>query len=164
VTSARTNYRAVPHAVVEANQPQHVLCTLRRLFTVAMHVQRRFNVFLRRKRGDQVERLEDDADLVVADTRQLRLAQLGDVHAVNDDLPRCRGVQPGDDAQQRRFARSGRPRERDPRAAQHVERDAVEDRNLLAAQWQRAPNAVGLHHERRGVESVVSHVLFLLVA
>src|SRR5947207_1567210 len=57
--------------------------------------------------GDEVERLEDEPDLDVADRRQLVVVQVPDVHPVQQVEARCGQVEAADDVHQRALARAG---------------------------------------------------------
>ena len=63
--------------------------------------------------ANQVEALEDEADLAVAHPRPLRQRQVGHRFAVEDVLALGRRVEQPQDRQQRRLAAAGRPGNRD---------------------------------------------------
>ena len=62
-----------------------------------------------RQRGQQIEELENESDLVAAQARQFVIGEPAQAASVDFDLARRRGVQPADQIQQRRFARARRP-------------------------------------------------------
>ena len=62
--------------------------------------ERRLDVLLRGQRRDEVERLEDDADLLGAQPGQLGLADGGEVHAVQLDAAGGGAVETADHLQQ----------------------------------------------------------------
>ena len=66
--------------------------------------QRQRDVLERVERGHQVEGLEDEADLVAAQLRELAVLEAPDLDAVDGDAPRCRVVQAGEDVHQGRLA------------------------------------------------------------
>ena len=93
---------------------------------MAGKLQRHGDVLQRRHVGDEVEGLEDDADVAAAKGGDLVLAlavqQLaGDAHRAGIDP-----LQPGDHHQQRRFAGAGRPDDAGRLARRDVEADALQ--------------------------------------
>src|SRR5829696_6216890 len=62
----------------------------------AAQVQRQADVLERRQRRQQVEELEDEPDLVAADSGQLIVGEAGERFAVDADLSRSRAVEPAD--------------------------------------------------------------------
>ena len=48
------------------------------------------DVFFRRQRWNQVEGLEDDADVLPSEQRQLMVVERGEIRAVDDDVAGCR--------------------------------------------------------------------------
>jgi hypothetical protein len=64
------------------------------------------HVLQRRLRRQEVERLEDVADLVTAHPRQLVSIELGDIHLVDVDLALEGLIEPADHVEQRGFFRS----------------------------------------------------------
>ena len=53
--------------------------------------QRQFDIFIRRQHGKQIERLENEADVLIAPIGELRFVQLGHVDALHDDIRRWWG-------------------------------------------------------------------------
>src|SRR5690606_10407462 len=86
--------------------------------------QRQFDVLEDREVADQVERLEDEADLAVADLRPLRVIELLDRRAVQPIPATARRIEQPQDRQQRRLAAAGRPFDRDVVALVDVEVNA----------------------------------------
>ena len=86
--------------------------------------QRQRDVVERAWSRDQVEALEDEADLAVADHGQLVFVQLPDVDAVEQVATRGRVVEAADDVHQRRLARAGRAHDRHVVAALDGQVDA----------------------------------------
>jgi hypothetical protein len=68
--------------------------------------------------GQQVEELENEADLLAAQTRQVVVGKLAHAPAIDANLTRCRPIQTANQIQQRRLAGTGRPHDKtiSPRA------------------------------------------------
>src|SRR5258708_12763113 len=109
------------------------------------YVERPFDVLLRRQRGNQVERLEDHADLVVAHGGQFALAHGGDIHPIDQDLPAGWIIQPRDDAQECAFARAGWPNNGDKLSTRDLKADAPKDLDALTAQGQTLSYVAHIH-------------------
>ena len=62
---------------------------------------------------------------------QILKPEVAEVDAVQPDLPRCRVVEPREQADQRALAGSGRARDPQAGAGLDVERDVVQDRTIL---------------------------------
>src|SRR5438445_788912 len=75
--------------------------------------QGQLDVLERRRPGQQVELLEHEPDLRVADSRQLVLREPADVDAVEQVVPRRRRVEAAEEIHERRFARSRRSHDGD---------------------------------------------------
>ena len=86
--------------------------------------ERQLDVLEHGEIADQVEALEDEPDLAVADARALRGGQLGDRPAVQQVLPFGRRVEQAENRQQRRLAAARRPGDRDVLALADLEVDA----------------------------------------
>ena len=95
----------------------------------ARELQRQGHVLLRRQHRQQVEELEDEADVAAAQFRQLAVVHGRDVLAVDLHGPRRRAVEAGEQVHERRLARARRPHDRrelpagdvDGHAAQRVD-------------------------------------------
>jgi len=109
------------------------------------YVERHFDVLLRRQRGDQVKRLEDHADLVVAHGGQFALAHGGDIHPVDQDPPAGWIIQPRNDAQECAFARAGWPNNGDELSTRDLKADAPKDLDALTAQGQALSDVAHIH-------------------
>ena len=112
--TARELRRIVLHAVRHADFFQrlvHPLLALRRRH--AAIGQRQLDVLVDREIADQVERLEDEADLAIADARPLLHLQAAHRLAVQHVLPVGGRVEQAQDGQQRRLAAARRPGDRD---------------------------------------------------
>ena len=92
----------------------------------AVVILRDHDVFERGKIADQMELLEDQADLVAADLGQVRGALAADVGAVEDDAAFRGRVHAADDVQHRRLAGAGRPHDGQPLAFVHRQVDMRE--------------------------------------
>ena len=83
-----------------------------------------FDVALHRQPGEQGVGLKDHAAI---------RAGLGDRLAVEQDAAAVGADQPGDDAQQRRFAAAARPDDADKFAVIHVQREVIDGDDFVAA-------------------------------
>src|SRR5215470_11369343 len=126
--------RIMLHAIGEADERQ------RRLDVLVTHParqpgqrERQLDVLERGQHRHQVVELENEADRARPPVGELRLAEPRDVDAVDQDLARIGLVDPGDQVEQRRLARAGRPHQAEEVAALHVERDVVQHRHHLPA-------------------------------
>src|SRR5579883_76341 len=118
-------------------------------------IERHLDILLGGERRDEVEGLEDHANLLVPDGRQFALAHAGDVHPIHEDLPAGGIIQSSDDAEQGRFARARGTDDGDEFAMLDPQADSFEDVNALAAQRQRFANVYrfqrgGTGRDRRG--------------
>ena len=122
------------NAVTEADLPERLDRALLPVMTVAAVDQRELDVLDRVEAGEQVERLEHEADVLVADRRELIVAQLADDLARERVYPRIRCVEAAEHVHQRRLARAGRAHDRHELAGVDVEVDALQrlDLDLLA--------------------------------
>ena len=104
-------------------------------------LQRHRNVFQRGHVGDQMEGLEDDANVAAAKIRQRILAKPMQGRAVDMDFAGIEPFQPGQHHQQRRFSRSRRPDDADGFTRIDTEVDPLEhmDRGGVAPQRQIGP-------------------------
>src|SRR6516225_8338437 len=75
----------------------------------ARDLERNADVFPRRERRQQMKELKDETDPRPAEARELVLGHRGDLRAVDDDTSRGRGVESGEQAEQRRLAAARRP-------------------------------------------------------
>src|SRR5258707_354166 len=80
----------------------------------------------RRQRRQQVEELEDEADLVAADSREVVVGQPGERFAVDADLAGRGTVEAADQIEERRLAGAGRSDNREHLAARDREADGIE--------------------------------------
>src|SRR5207244_3079424 len=75
----------------------------------AAQAQRQLHVLVHGEITDQIERLEDEADLAIADARPPGGADVPHGRAVEPVLARARAVEEAEDRQQRRLAAARRP-------------------------------------------------------
>ncbi len=92
----------------------------------AGELERHGDVFQRRHVLDQVEGLEDDADVVAAKAGERVLVEAREIPAGDDDLAGARRLQAGHDHQKRRFARSRRPDDADRFPGRYIEANTLE--------------------------------------
>ena len=88
--------------------------------------EREHDVLCRREHREQVEELEDEADVLAPQQRQVVVAELGDVLAADRHAARGRAVEPGEDVHQRRLAGARRAHDRGQLAGGDAEIDAAE--------------------------------------
>src|ERR687895_436071 len=88
--------------------------------------EREHDVLLRREDRQEVEELEDEAELVAAQPGQVAVVQLGDLDAVEDDRAARRAVESGEDVHQRRLAGPGRAHDGAVATALEIDADTGE--------------------------------------
>ena len=108
-----------------------------RLRLGAADPRREQHVRLAAQLGQQVEELEDEADMPPPQRRQPPLAGAGDALAADLDGPRLGAVEPAEHVQQRRLAGAGAPEHRDDLAGLDVEVGAIEDPARRASRSER---------------------------
>src|SRR5439155_7520595 len=91
------------------------------------------DVLLGSEHGEEVEELKDEADVLPAELRQLRVGERGYLRAVDRDGAGARLVEPGEDVHQRRLAGARRPHDGGQLAARDLERDAPQGVDLCVA-------------------------------
>ena len=87
----------------------------------ARDLHRDGDVLKRGQRGDEMEELEDESDLFAPELRELVLAELRDVHAVDQHVPGAWRIEPGNQAEQRGLSAAGRPDDGDKLSVRDVE-------------------------------------------
>ena len=97
----------------------------------------------------QVEGLEDEADLAVADLRQLVVAHLRDHLAAQDVVALGGRVQAADEVHERRLARAGRAHDGDVLAGIDGEADPAQGVDLFRAHDVGAPEVLGADERPR---------------
>ena len=119
------------------------------LWLAAGQLERQDNVFLSGEHRQQVEELEDETDVAAPKLRQLRVAEVPDLRAVDPDVALGWPVETGEDMHESRLAGPGRPHHRDQRALGHRQRHAPESIDGCLA-FPVAPGQVTRrHHHRR---------------
>ena len=109
-------------------------------------LHRQEDVLLRGEHRQEVEELEDEADVVPAQGREPGVVEAGDLGVADPDLPAVGVVQPREDVHQGRLARARRPHDGRQLPGRHVEVHAaqgVDDRLALAVAPRDAPGAHG---------------------
>jgi hypothetical protein len=95
--------------------------------------ERQLDVAFGAQHRQQVIRLEHEADMVRAPRRQRRVRHRVDSHAVEGDAAAVRPVDPGQQVQQGRLARTRGPHQRDEVAVAERQVHPVEHHHFLAA-------------------------------
>ncbi len=85
-----------------------------------------FDVLLDRQLVDQVEALEDEAEIVAAQLRQFRFRELGDLTITEQVLTAGGAVDGSQDIQQRGLAAAGRTHDGDEFSLTHVKLDGFQ--------------------------------------
>jgi hypothetical protein len=88
--------------------------------------ERQLDVLVDREIADEVERLEDEADLPVANARAISRRELADRLATQDVAAVARRIEQAEDREQRRLAAAGRARDRDVLAGANFEMNVRE--------------------------------------
>ena len=94
--------------------------------TAAGERQREPDVLLGGEDRDEVEGLEDEADLVAAQAREVAVVELADLGAADGHGAVGRAVEPGEHVHERRLAGPGRAHDRGERAGLDLQRDTAE--------------------------------------
>ena len=131
-------------AVGESDPRQQLACPLRGVAPFAVYVERQCHILEGGEGRDQVEGLEDNPDLLIAEAGQLAFAHLGDVRAIDQNLAAAGRIESGNDAKQGRFARPRGTSEGHCFASGHRQRNAAQNLDHLVPQRQRAPNVACL--------------------
>ena len=108
---------------------------------------RQRHVFQRRHRHDQIERLEDVSHLVAADPRQLLLVQIGQRISVNLHMAFRRAVEAAHHVEERRFAGTGRPQNRQIFTTADIEIDSAQRMDFFRAHRIDFRHAARLHND-----------------
>ena len=151
--------RAVPQPVAQADGADHAV-EPRRVGLPAGEVERQRDVLQRGERRDQVEGLEDEADLVAPELGQLLVVSVGEVGAADVHLAGGERVEAGHAVHQRGLARARRAHDRGEPPAVEVDGDAVEGAHLGVA---RAVDLGGVQRAggRHGVGGGVGEVMVM---
>ena len=97
-----------------------------RLRLAAGDLHRQEDVLLRGEHRQEVEELEDEADVVPAQGREAGVVEAGDLGVADPDLPAVGVVQPREDVHERRLARARRPHDGRQPPGRHVEVHAAQ--------------------------------------
>ena len=97
------------------------------------YVKRNLDIFLRRQGRDQIECLEDHANLVIAHYGQFSLAHPCDIDAIDQYLATGGVIQAGDDTQQRTFTRTRWPDNGDEFSTHDLKTDTFENFDLFTS-------------------------------
>ena len=108
--------------------------------------QGQLDVLLGGEPRDEMEKLEDEADLAAAGGGQLVVVEAGDILAFEEIGAAVRGVEQADDVEQGRFARAGRPHDRQVLARLDGQRDLVHGPHLLAADGENTADLAQFDH------------------
>src|SRR5579863_3261578 len=94
---------------------------------VLPNVKGNLHIFLGGQGRYQVERLENHADLLVANHGQLAFRHTGNIDAIDQNLTGTWIVQTSDNAKQGTFPRPGRPHEGDKLSTHYLKTNAFEN-------------------------------------
>jgi len=131
------------HAAFEIDCRQGLLRPFNAFFRGYTGVdERQFDIVQRRRARQQVERLENEPNLFVADARELIVAHRADQVAINEVLAPAWRIQAADQVHQGRFARTGRTHNRDILAALDLNVDTGDRIDLLITHDVRLPQVV----------------------
>ena len=111
----------------------------------AGQLQRQLDVLLGAEHGQQVEELEDEADAVAAQPRQLGVAHRRDLRAVDLTVPAVGRVEPREQVHERRLARARRAHHRCELPAREGHVDAAQRLDRGVAHAEGAIQAVRAH-------------------
>jgi len=92
----------------------------------ARKVHRQHHILHEAERGQQLERLEDDADGLPAPLRRFLRAEAMHRRAIHPDFAAGCAIQPGEDVDERRLARAGFAGDNEELALPHVQTNAFE--------------------------------------
>ena len=113
----------------------------------AGNLHRHGDVLVGGERRNQMEELEDEADLLPAQLRQRVLVESGDVHVVDQHGAGRRRVQAGDQSEERRLAAARRSDDRHELAVRDLQRQRVKNGQRLAAAGHGFGNVSQLDHD-----------------
>ena len=137
------------HAVLKADYGQRLFRALPSL-AVAGIEQRHFHLLQRRHSRQQIERLEDEPDLAVADGGQRVVGQVADQLAVEEVAPRRGRIQASQQIEQGRLTRTRMAHDGDHLAFADVERDAAQGVHVDGAHVVRLDEVFDAHDWRWG--------------
>ena len=109
----------------------------RKSIACAGKFERHGDVLQCRHGRNEMEGLEDDADVTSPEAGEFILTERLQVFSGNDDRPAGRPLKPGHDHEQRRFARARRSEQADRLTASYIQIDVSEDMNARGAAAER---------------------------
>ena len=134
----------VQHARAEADALEGSLGALLALCCRSAVIdERQLDVVERCGPGQEIEGLEDESDLLVSDTGQLVVVQLGDVVAIEPVFALGWGVETADEIHQGRFSGAGRTHDSDIFVVTDTEIDAAKGVDLLVTHLIGLPEMIG---------------------
>ena len=139
-------------------QPARALAQLA-LGAVADQLEGDQDVLESGERGQEVKRLEDEADVPGAKPRALILGKTGEVHPVEPHAARAGFVETGQQAEQRGLAAARGAQDRDERLGRNAEIDVPQDGQGAAPAQIRLPEPLGHDHMRVACLVLVSLLL-----
>ncbi len=96
-------------------------------------LQRQQQVFAHRQGADQVEKLEDEADMVTPEQGALVFAEPVELNIVKNDIPGVGPIDSADQVEQGRFARTAAPEQRHAFAREERGAETAEHRTQAVA-------------------------------
>ena len=121
----------MPGAVRHADQIEH-FCHARGglFFGISPKHQRQLHIFPNGHGGEEIEKLENDAERVAAVMCEFTLAGILQLEAIHPNLPRGRRVESAEEVQQGAFAATARSGDRRKVARREFQRYAIQGPNL----------------------------------
>src|SRR5262249_18337544 len=116
----------------------------------AAKFQREQNVLLRGERGQELEKLKDDADMLATPASELVLAHLAHLAPREDDAPAGGPVDASQEVEQRRLAAAGWAFDSEERLRRDGEGEIFQDADGLRARGDEAREAIDLDKWRAG--------------
>src|SRR5258706_5389242 len=157
---ARELARQVSRAMRHADPLQRLVHPLAPLLGLHAAVsERQLDVLEHRQVADQVERLEDEPDLQIADAGPIRERQVGDLLAVQPVLPLARGVEQPEQRQEGRLAAAGGAGDRDVLPLLDLEMDARQGVRLHLVGVENLGHSLELDHRAAVCAHAVSWVM-----
>ena len=119
--------RFVAGAVGESDVIERLHCALTALiFADARIDERQFDIVKRIAAWKKIEGLEDEADFFITDFGEIVVVEPGNVDTIKEVIAACWRVEAADDIHQGRFARAGRPHDRDVFVLLHADHNAAQ--------------------------------------
>ena len=144
--AARELRRTMVETLAQADALQRFADALRALGAIDFgEAHRQLNVLRDGHRRDEMEGLEDHADIVAAIAREVLGRHLREIAPLHDDRAGSWSIETGEQVEQRRFAGSGLAEKRDELAATDGQRDSVNGADDAVAHGVVAADVVGAH-------------------